>query len=319
MRRQRSLVREHILDVFFGTIFLFIGSAACLIAALRHKRESKLLVWFGLFIGMYGARILCHVAGTLQLFPDASWPKHAEIVLDFVLVIPSFLFWAERTRSHLRRAFQFFAAVGGGIAVLGIAGYARSDSPYPYLEWAFGLAIVTMLVIGPLPLIPSVFRKYFIVQSLVLRFIMPAIGAMVMVVNLLLFLGHPPSRYIEPIGFAMWVFALGYEAAKYTFDTEKRLLSIEAELDTARSIQSSILPPDTPKLPGLRLAASYNPMSAVAGDYYQFVSTDDRHLGILIADVTGHGIGAALIASMIKVAMQLLFRLPHNQSGSCSR
>lgn len=50
-------------------------------------------------------------------------------------------------------------------------------------------------------------------------------------------------------------------------------------------------------------------MSAVAGDFDQFVAPDDRHLGILIADVTGHGIGAALIASMIKVAMQSTVRI----------
>ena len=45
-------------------------------------------------------------------------------------------------------------------------------------------------------------------------------------------------------------------------------------------------------------------MTAVAGDFYQFVRSDNNHLGILVADVSGHGIPAALISSMIKVAMQ---------------
>jgi serine phosphatase RsbU (regulator of sigma subunit) len=45
-------------------------------------------------------------------------------------------------------------------------------------------------------------------------------------------------------------------------------------------------------------------MTAVAGDFYQFIQTDDDHLGILVADVSGHGVPAALISSMIKVAMQ---------------
>jgi len=43
-------------------------------------------------------------------------------------------------------------------------------------------------------------------------------------------------------------------------------------------------------------------MSAVAGDFYDFLLVDEKHLGVLIADVTGHGIPAALIASMLKVA-----------------
>jgi serine phosphatase RsbU (regulator of sigma subunit) len=52
----------------------------------------------------------------------------------------------------------------------------------------------------------------------------------------------------------------------------------------------------------LEIAARYVPMSAVAGDFYDFVLDDQKHLGILIADVSGHGVGAALIASMVKVA-----------------
>jgi phosphoserine phosphatase RsbU/P len=42
-------------------------------------------------------------------------------------------------------------------------------------------------------------------------------------------------------------------------------------------------------------------MSAVAGDFYDFLCIDEKHVGILVADVTGHGVPAALIASMLKV------------------
>jgi serine phosphatase RsbU (regulator of sigma subunit) len=44
-------------------------------------------------------------------------------------------------------------------------------------------------------------------------------------------------------------------------------------------------------------------MTAVAGDFYDFVQIDDQHLGILIADVSGHGLPSALIASMLQVAL----------------
>jgi phosphoserine phosphatase RsbU/P len=45
-------------------------------------------------------------------------------------------------------------------------------------------------------------------------------------------------------------------------------------------------------------------MTAVAGDFYEFIPVDQNRIGFLVADVTGHGVPAALIASMIKVAMQ---------------
>jgi serine phosphatase RsbU (regulator of sigma subunit) len=57
-----------------------------------------------------------------------------------------------------------------------------------------------------------------------------------------------------------------------------------------------------PSIAGLEIAARYLPMSAVAGDFYDFLALDSKQLGILVADVTGHGVPAALIASMLKGA-----------------
>src|SRR5271168_1570825 len=83
----------------------------------------------------------------------------------------------------------------------------------------------------------------------------------------------------------------------------RQLLEINSELEMAREIQLSILPSAVPAINGLDIAARYVPMSAVAGDFYDFIVVDDKHLGILIADVSGHGLSAALIASMIQVAL----------------
>ena len=82
----------------------------------------------------------------------------------------------------------------------------------------------------------------------------------------------------------------------------QQLLMINNELEMARQIQLSILPRETPKIEGLDVAARYVPMSSVAGDFYDFIIVDKRHVGILIADVSGHGLPAALIASMLQVA-----------------
>jgi serine phosphatase RsbU (regulator of sigma subunit) len=83
----------------------------------------------------------------------------------------------------------------------------------------------------------------------------------------------------------------------------RQLLDINNELEMAREIQLSILPQEIPKIRGLEIAARYIPMSSVAGDFYDFIMVDEKHVGILIADVSGHGLPAALIASMLKVAL----------------
>ncbi|MGC2280561.1 MAG: SpoIIE family protein phosphatase [Candidatus Acidiferrales bacterium] len=83
----------------------------------------------------------------------------------------------------------------------------------------------------------------------------------------------------------------------------RQLLDLNNELEMARDIQLSILPHKIPKIRGLEIAARYIPMSLVAGDFYDFIIVDEKRLGILVADVSGHGLPAALIASMLKVAL----------------
>jgi phosphoserine phosphatase RsbU/P len=82
----------------------------------------------------------------------------------------------------------------------------------------------------------------------------------------------------------------------------RQLQTIRGELETARKIQLSILPREIPKFSGLDIAARYIPMTSVAGDFYDFIVVDENRIGILVADVSGHGISAALIASMLKIA-----------------
>jgi sigma-B regulation protein RsbU (phosphoserine phosphatase) len=86
-----------------------------------------------------------------------------------------------------------------------------------------------------------------------------------------------------------------------------QLLAINNELEMAREIQLAILPSETPKIRGLDIAARYLSMSSVAGDFYDFIVVDEQHVGILIADVSGHGLPAALIASMLQVSLAAQF------------
>lgn len=85
-----------------------------------------------------------------------------------------------------------------------------------------------------------------------------------------------------------------------------RLTSLEArdqfvrsELEMARRIQQSLLPGSPPRLPGLQIESHYLPLLEVGGDFFDFHSADGR-VELLIADVVGHGIQAALLTSMVK-------------------
>jgi len=75
------------------------------------------------------------------------------------------------------------------------------------------------------------------------------------------------------------------------------------ELDEARAIQESLLPRVLPRDPRMELAVSYQPLDEVGGDWYFANKTGSDKISLQIADVSGHGLSAAFIGSMAKLAM----------------
>jgi sigma-B regulation protein RsbU (phosphoserine phosphatase) len=69
---------------------------------------------------------------------------------------------------------------------------------------------------------------------------------------------------------------------------------LERELQMAREVQSSLLPQETPQIPGWEFAACWRPAREVAGDYYDFVPLSGERLGLVIADVSDKGMPSAL-------------------------
>jgi serine phosphatase RsbU (regulator of sigma subunit) len=112
----------------------------------------------------------------------------------------------------------------------------------------------------------------------------------------------PWQLRVEPYGFFANLVCLGYVAVRRFVTNEQQLVAMDEEMKSAARIQASILPRAVPRVPGLQIAVRYLPMTAVAGDFYDFLTPGGRRVGILIADVTGHGVPAALVASMVKVA-----------------
>ncbi|MCY3022039.1 MAG: SpoIIE family protein phosphatase [Planctomycetota bacterium] len=70
---------------------------------------------------------------------------------------------------------------------------------------------------------------------------------------------------------------------------------LQAEMDLARSIQQRLLPSRSPQVKGLDIAGANTPATETSGDYFDYVPLPDGRLGVVIADVTGHGLGAALV------------------------
>ena len=309
-----TLLRGQVGGIMLGTVFLFIGLAACGIAAIRRGARVRILIWFGIFCAMYGARILAAVPAAFSLLPRslASSRPYVIAVITYLILIPGLLFWLELSLGKLRRILQITLIAASVFGVAGVCSTLIAGSRDPLVPYNSLLAIWCLLALAVVNAIPSLAKRFLVIQSRVSVIGTLVLAVAVLYANLVVLFHLPSYPAFEPMAFAVFVFSLGYVAAERVFTDERRLLSIENELAIAREIQSSILPSGAPELRGLRIHAAYHPMTAVAGDFYEFIPVDPYRTGFLVADVSGHGVPAALIAAMIKVAMQSVVSCAHD-------
>lgn len=81
--------------------------------------------------------------------------------------------------------------------------------------------------------------------------------------------------------------------------------TLEHELAVATQIQTRLLPHEVPDVPGLDIAAYYVSAKEVGGDYYDFIPIGAGHIGVVVADVSGKGIPAALVMTMTRSLLRM--------------
>jgi PAS domain S-box-containing protein len=91
---------------------------------------------------------------------------------------------------------------------------------------------------------------------------------------------------------------------------EKRMHERDMEFRLAREIQQTMLPAQPPSLPGFSLGLGYQSAQETGGDYLDFIPMPEDHLGIVIGDASGHGIGAALLMAQARPYLRA-FALTH--------
>jgi PAS domain S-box-containing protein len=84
---------------------------------------------------------------------------------------------------------------------------------------------------------------------------------------------------------------------------------LEQELHIARLIQQTLLPKSLPGLPGYEVAAYYQPAREVGGDFYDFLGLPDGQLGLIVGDVSGKGVPAALVMAITRTMLQAAYRM----------
>jgi len=307
------MLRSEVVSIMSGTIFMFIGlvacAAACVFAAVRRQSGVRLFTWLGIWSAMYGVLLLADAPSVVAALPHGlrSGLPFLTMAIDYLFLTVVSLAWLELSARKMRVFLKTVIGFGLSFGIAGIGIFVVTGSSETLLGYVHFIAVVALIIFVVILAVPSLSLKYLILPN---RAVM-IVGTLVFATDALYFnvarlFHYQIYRITGSLGLAALLFSFGYVGVQMALSGERRLHSIESELAIAQEIQASILPSKNPEVKNLAVAAAYRPMTAVAGDFYDFIAVDESRAGFLVADVTGHGVPAALIASMIKVAIQSL-------------
>jgi sigma-B regulation protein RsbU (phosphoserine phosphatase) len=291
-----------------GTIFVVIGFVALVVAAIRRRASGwRAVLWLGIWSALYGIQRINDCGFLVALLPHGMQVTiaYSHGFATYFVLVAGLSTFSELTVGRLRQVVALLAGCALVIAVAGFGNFVLGGKEYALLRPNTIVAIIGLFILVIFFSIPRLNRQYGAVQN---RGVLLAgsivFGAEALLTNLVRPFGYRIDSIWDDAGFLALLLSLAYVAMRQVYASERRLISIENELAVARQLQFSILPTSTPEIRNLRIAAVYEPMAAVAGDFYEYLSVDNYRAGFLVADVSGHGVPAALIASMIKVAVQ---------------
>ena len=285
---------------------LIVGIAVCTIAAflfafslLGRKIADIDLRIAATFAALYGLRLVLRTNSVMMMLGNPDWIHFVHADLDYLVPIPGALLFQRFFGRRLlwlngvaTGAFVLCATIGIPYDI--ITGKAGALLRINNVVVIFFLAIYMLNIFLPAPAESRDWR--------ILRVATAILGLYILNEHF----GFVRDRFgltSEPIGFLIFIGTIVFTLIQQTVRNQMRVAAVDGELAAARQIQMSILPKTPPAIRGLELSAVYAPASEVAGDFYDFLQIDDKSVGILVADVSGHGVPAALVASMLKVAL----------------
>jgi phosphoserine phosphatase RsbU/P len=296
-------VRELIGGAIGCTLFV-LGAASCVVWMLRRRSTDRLMLLFGLWSCAYGMRLVADQTFVREAIGGSivGW-DYVTAGITYAINVIGGLFFENLVGTGWKHSIRIVWVAQAIYAVIAIT--IDVILRRPGAAMGPGHVINSLIVLIGIIVALANLRLYRARLSPLFKSRVIAIGGIVLtlfVLNENLHRPVVPSVDLEPIGVTVFMVCLGYAVAATVFQSEADLVAVQRELETARQIQTSLLPRELPRLPHLELAVRYVPMTAVAGDLYDVVALGPARVGILVADVSGHGIPAALVASMVKLA-----------------
>lgn len=284
-----------------GVLIFTTGGVQCGFSHPFRRDRNPALAALGVAGVLYGVRLLGGQPEIRALIsaPPTFW-LYLDTYITYVLLVPILYFFELTFGAGWRQSIRWLrlAATVYAVAAIVIDGVTSTPRAAKGLNGYLVVAAIVLLISNSVRASAAALPGLRIVRAGLLVF-----GTFVLFENIVNDRFLQGAWNVEWAGVLALLACLGYVAVSRAIENDRRLHDLKHELDTARQIQTSILPQSMPVVEGVSVAARYLPMTAVAGDFYDFLELGAGRLGVLVADVSGHGVPAALIASMVKVAL----------------
>jgi sigma-B regulation protein RsbU (phosphoserine phosphatase) len=281
-----------------AVVLITMGVGMLLLGALTDGKSRRSFIYTGLFAIAYGTRLAFNTDAFTMLYGHPRWLDYLRADFEYLVPIPAALLFETFSGNRRPMLHRIITTALAACAIVAIPAEIAIHSPFA-LKPVIDALVIVLIAVLTIDLLAG--------GSGAANWSFVRIGALVFTAFVLnehfRFISDPYGVTREPTGFLILMLTIIITTMHHATQSQQRLAAVDSELATARTIQLAALPRKNPELPGLEVAAVYTPASDVAGDFYDFLELDRGCLGIFIADVSGHGVPAALVASMLKIAL----------------
>ena len=162
-----AMLRGQLADIILGAVFLFIGLAACSIAASRRRSGVRLFIWLGIWSALYGAGLLAQSPAVVAALPHSirmSVP-YLNIVRSYLTVVVGLSAFLELSLGKVRLLIKILIFAGMAVALAGIVSFALGGSADKFIPYNNIVVVCSLLVLVTVIAVRKLSKQFLILRN----------------------------------------------------------------------------------------------------------------------------------------------------------